>query len=320
MIKIKNVTVLLAVYNESEFITGSVNSILNQSHRDFEFIIIDDGSDDNGKTEEAISGFKDRRIIYRKISHRGLAGALNYGLGISSYDYIARIDADDLNTPDRLKKQITFLNSDKGADTDISASWSVYFNSKNRILFLHKPPSADAAIKKFLNLHNPLNHSSVIFRKEAVLSYGGYDENFGCYEDFELWYRLKDNVKFHIEKDVLVYNRIRPDSIMDKGITENIYKLLFRNAAVKFQNSTSASDRKYWKNILFWVEYFYGSKIRARKYFVDDITFRKSIAYINTFLPEDEFRKLKDKRLRLRITGGLNIDKKYKEELRTLLS
>lgn len=319
MIEIKDVTVLMAVYNDSEFIPGSVKSILNQTHRDFEFIIINDGSDDNGKTEEAILGFKDSRIIYKKISHRGLAGALNFGMRISSNDYIARIDADDLNTADRLKKQTAFINSDKCADIDIIASRSVYFNNRNKILFLHKPPSGDAAIKKFLNLHNPLNHSSVIFRKEPVMSSGGYDEHFGSYEDFELWFRLRDKVKFHIIKDVLVYNRIRPDSIMEKGITLNIYRLLFNNAVKKFENSASTADRKYWNNILFWVEYFYGSKIKARKYYTDDITLRKSIAYINTFLPEDEFRKLKDKRLRLRITGGLNIDKKYSEELKTLL-
>ncbi|MCB0727037.1 MAG: glycosyltransferase [Ignavibacteriae bacterium] len=319
MSKIKNVTVLMAVYNDSGYAAGSIKSILNQTHRDFEFIIINDGSDDNDKTEEVIKSFKDPRIIYRKIPHKGLAGALNFGLKISSFDLVARIDADDLNTKDRLEKQISFLNSDKGSDVDISSSWSVYFNKADRIIFLHKPPSTDQAIRKFLDLHNPLNHSSVMFRKNKVIASGGYNENFGSYEDFELWFRLKDKVKFHIDKEVLVYNRLRPDSIMDKGSTKNIYDLLFKNAERNMKNSKTASDKKYWMNNLFWIEYFYGNKLKARKYYIDDITFRKSLAYINTFLPEDEFRKLKDKRLRLRITGGMNINKKYKEELKSLL-
>ncbi|MEZ4689441.1 MAG: glycosyltransferase [Ignavibacteria bacterium] len=248
-----------------------------------------------------------------------MAGALNFGLKISSFDLVARIDADDLNTKDRLEKQISFLNSDKGSDVDISSSWSVYFNKADRIIFLHKPPSTDQAIRKFLDLHNPLNHSSVMFRKDKVIASGGYNEDFGSYEDFELWYRLKDKVKFHIDKEVFVYNRLRPDSIMDKGSTKNIYDLLFTNAERNMKNSITASDKKYWMNNLFWIEYFYGNKLKARKYYIDDITFRKSLAYINTFLPEDEFRKLKDKRLRLRITGGMNISKKYKEELKSLL-
>ncbi|MEZ4823137.1 MAG: glycosyltransferase [Ignavibacteria bacterium] len=319
MRKIKNVTVLMAVYNDSGYAAGSIKSILNQTHRDFEFIIINDGSDDNDKTEEVIKSFKDPRIIYRKIPHKGLAGALNFGLKISSFDLVARIDADDLNTKDRLEKQISFLNSDKGSDVDISSSWSVYFNKADRIIFLHKPPSTDQAIRKFLDLHNPLNHSSVMFRKDKVIASGGYNEDFGSYEDFELWYRLKDKVKFHIDKEVFVYNRLRPDSIMDKGSTKNIYDLLFTNAERNMKNSITASDKKYWMNNLFWIEYFYGNKLKARKYYIDDITFRKSLAYINTFLPEDEFRKLKDKRLRLRITGGMNISKKYKEELKSLL-
>ncbi|HMQ68382.1 MAG TPA: glycosyltransferase [Ignavibacteria bacterium] len=317
--KIKNVTVLMAVYNDSGFVKGSIKSILNQTHRDFEFIIINDGSDDNGKTGELIKSFKDQRIIYKKIPHKGLAGALNYGLGISSFDHIARIDADDLNTKDRLEKQIAFLNSDKGAGVDISASWSVYFDSADRIIFLHKPPSTDPAIKKFLDLHNPLNHSSVIFRKDRIMASGGYNENFGSYEDFELWFRLRDKVKFHIDKEVLVYNRLRPGSIMDKGSTRNIYDLLFKNAERNMGYSKTASDKKYWMNILFWIEYFYGNKAKARKYYTDEITFRKTLAYLNTFLPENEFRKLKDKRFRLRITGGININKKYKEELKFLL-
>jgi len=319
MRKIKDITVLMAVYNDAEYVSGAVRSILNQTHRDFEFVIINDGSDDNDRTEEIILSLKDPRINYKKILHKGLAGALNVGLEISSYDYIARLDADDLNTADRLHRQIAFLNSDKGSDTDILASRSVYFDSRNRILFLHKPPSTDLAIKKFLNLHNPLNHSSVIFRKGLIMSAGGYDENFGSYEDFELWFRIKDKVTFHICKDVLVYNRLRPGSIMDKSNPDSIYRLLFDNAVINLESSTSSADKKYWNNILFWAEYFYGSKIRARKYYRDDITFRKSLAYINTFLPEDEFRKLKDKRFRLRISGGMNIDNKYKEELRSLL-
>ena len=71
--KIKDITVLMAVYNDAEYVSGAVRSILNQTHRDFEFVIINDGSDDNDRTEEIILSLKDPRINYKKILHKGLA-------------------------------------------------------------------------------------------------------------------------------------------------------------------------------------------------------------------------------------------------------
>src|SRR2546425_317811 len=96
--KIKNITVLMPAYNSSLYIDSAVKSILNQTFKEFEFLIIDDGSADN--SEEEISKYKDSRINYTKLKHRGISVALNYGIKKASCDWIARIDADDLNTPD----------------------------------------------------------------------------------------------------------------------------------------------------------------------------------------------------------------------------
>ncbi len=186
--KIKHITVLMTVYNDSRYLKSSVRSILNQTFRDFEFLIVDDGSDD--KPEEVINEFRDSRIVLKKIKHAGLAGALNYGLRNSSGEWIARIDADDLSTENRLKSQVDFLNTNK--HTDVLSSWSVYFSNKNEILFPLRTPVSDPDIKTFLNLHNPVNHSAVIFSKNKILADGGYNEAYKSYEDFELWLRMRD--------------------------------------------------------------------------------------------------------------------------------
>src|SRR5438132_11921709 len=120
---VKNISVLMPAYNCGKYIAQSINSILNQTYKDFEFIIIDDGSTDN--TEEIVLSFKDPRIIYRKTVNKGTSAALNLGLSLALNEWVARIDADDLNVPSRLEKQVKFLNENPGYD--IVSSWSVYF-------------------------------------------------------------------------------------------------------------------------------------------------------------------------------------------------
>ncbi|MBK7981678.1 MAG: glycosyltransferase family 2 protein [Ignavibacteriae bacterium] len=94
------ISVLLPVYNGEKYLSQSIKSILNQTFRDFEFIIVDDGSIDN--TEKIVSSFHDTRIKYIKKDHTGLADTLNYGLKLANYDWVARMDADDISLPNRL--------------------------------------------------------------------------------------------------------------------------------------------------------------------------------------------------------------------------
>jgi len=312
---IRNVTVLMAAYNDSQFIAGAIKSILSQSFKKFEFLIIDDGSTDD--TEKTVKSFSDSRIVYRKIQHKGLAGALNYGLNISGSDWIARIDADDLNPADRLRKQIDYLNANKGID--VISGWSVYFDNANEILFTLKTPVTDKKIKEFLNLHNPVNHSSVMFNRNKVLIEGGYNEKFGTYEDFELWFRLRNKLNFKILPEFLVYTRFRRNSMTGRGSKNSIYKLLKTNAEAHLNNPELIKDKKYWNNILFWIEFFYGDKNMSRKYFSGDITLKKSLAYLNTFLPLNGFEKLIELRIRQRLSSGFRVRKEFKIELNELL-
>lgn len=315
MVSDKNIiTVLMATYNDSKFITSSVKSILNQTYKEFEFLIIDDGSKDN--TDEIINKFKDSRIVYKKISHIGLAGALNFGLVNSSGEWIARIDADDLNTQNRLESQLRYIHN---PEYDVIGSWSAYFNEKNKIQFILKPPTDDNDIRKFLDLHNPINHSSVLFNKKKILSEKGYNSSFESYEDFELWFRLKNKLKFKILPEVLVYTRQRSDSLTQTSGKEEIYKLLHGNAEEMYSKTDSENMKAYWINILFWIEYFYGSKLNSRKYFTKNITIKKSLAYINTFLTEDMFSKILALRLRHRMQLKYDEKKYYQEELKELL-
>lgn len=311
----KKITVLMSVYNDSKFVKHSVLSILNQTYKDFEFLIIDDGSEDD--TESIINDFKDSRIVYKKIRHSGLASALNFGIKNSTGDLIARIDADDLNTASRLHAQIDFINKNPGYD--VVSSWSVYFKEPKKILFLLKTPVDDPEIKKFLNLHNPVNHSSVIFNKRKIIENGGYNENFECYEDFELWFRLKDQLKFKIIPEYLTYTRLHPLSMSHKKKKDKIHSMLIKNALLNSELEKDADSIKYWKETLFRIEYFYGDKRKSRKYLPDKLTAKNALEYLNTFLPEDKFNDLLELRLRYRIESKFKNLSVYEKELEKLL-
>ncbi|RPI18218.1 MAG: glycosyltransferase family 2 protein [Ignavibacteriae bacterium] len=312
---IKQITVLMPAYNCAKYIKASIKSILNQTYKDFELLIVDDGSTDN--TCEIVESFKDERIIYKKTEHKGTAAALNYGLDNASGDWIARIDADDLNVPVRLEKQVKFLNANP--DYDVISSWSVYFNDKNRILFPLREPIIHEDIVLNLNLHNPLNQSGVMYNKELIKK-ERYDESFLLYEDYELFYRLRNKVKFYNIAEFLVYTRVRKDAKSSALKDEKIYEMLFNNAFKKLINSSnSKGEAFYWTSNIAWINYFFGDKKDARKYLYHSFSMKNILAYAATFLPENLFQKLLRLRLKYRINAIKENKKKFKEELKRLL-
>ncbi|MBK8982263.1 MAG: glycosyltransferase [Ignavibacteria bacterium] len=309
-----NITVLMTVFNDEKYVGQSVKSILNQTYSDFEFLIIDDGSeDDSGKI---INSIKDQRIIYKKIKHSGLAAALNFGMKNAKGDWIARADADDLSVNRRLQIQNDYLI--KHPQTDVLGSHSVYFADPGKILFQLNPPSGDKKIKEFMDLHNPINHSSVIFRKEKILKVGGYDEKFGVYEDFELWLRMKNKLSFNIIPESLVYTRLRMDSMTSKGSRSKIYDTLVNNIRGRSSAFGKNPGDKTLAEKLFWIEYFYGDKNRARNYYSNAKDFRQILAFYNTYLPEKYFNKITGMRLRQRIESFKMNRKDFKKELNIL--
>ena len=178
----------MAVYNGEPYLSEAVESILNQTLADFEFIIIDDGSTDN--TWKILTGYaaRDERIVlHRNAENLGLIRSLNTGLGISRGRYIARQDADDISHPERLERQVTFFENHKQVGLLGTAYYRLYANGKKT---LHRPPQTHTEIRWRLLFQNIWPHDSVMFRKslfeKAERYYGGYLHA----EDYELWTRL----------------------------------------------------------------------------------------------------------------------------------
>ena len=182
------ISVILPVYNASNFVEESILSILRQTYINFELIIINDGSfDDTLKICENLKT-RDNRIKLINQSHKGLTKSLNAGIKISKGNFIARQDADDLSLKTRFEEQLFWFKQNKqrvlcGTNTLIKDTYG--YEKKNKIIsFRHKD-----IIKKF-EYTNCIAHSSAMFSKYAAEKVGLYDENLFYSQDYDLWWKL----------------------------------------------------------------------------------------------------------------------------------
>ncbi|MBL6448921.1 glycosyltransferase [Fulvivirga sp. 29W222] len=202
------VSVILPVHNAAETIKRAVRSILNQTFAEFELLIINDGSTDNTSNMVNQLASTDNRIKYYTLSHRGIARSLNFGIKMSSGNYIARMDADDASYPRRIQQQFDYLekHAEVGlvsslvkhiGDADKNKGYAKYVEWINKLT-----KSEQIASKRFME--SPFAHPSVFFRKQLVNKYGGYSEA-DIPEDYELWLRwLHHGVTMHKINEVLL--------------------------------------------------------------------------------------------------------------------
>ncbi len=183
------VTVLMTVYNGLPYLPEAIDSILNQTFTDFEFLIIDDGgTDDSGV---CIAAYQDKRIRLEKNEQNiGQVASLNKGLSLAKGRYIARMDQDDISLPDRLRQQVDFL--EQHSEVAVVGTWGYKINSQGDKVGLWRKQIDDYG--HFIGYltwgHNPLWHPAVMFRREIVLQVGGYDPSVAPVEDYKLWTQL----------------------------------------------------------------------------------------------------------------------------------
>jgi glycosyltransferase involved in cell wall biosynthesis len=185
------VSVILPTYNGSNFIANAIRSVLNQSLKDYEFLIIDDGSTDN--TAEIVDRFAaiDGRIRHlRNDANQGLEKSLNRGLQLAKGKYIARIDDDDVWTDkDKLKNQVEFL--DGHPNHVLVGTGCIIVDEQGTEIHRHSPPSMDSQIRKTILSSTVFYHSTVMFSRLMALHLGGYtEEKYHAASDYDLWLRL----------------------------------------------------------------------------------------------------------------------------------
>lgn len=195
----------MPAYNAEKYISEAIESILNQTFTNFEFVIIDDCSTD--KTWEIIQKYaqKDKRIIaIKNEKNLKLSATLNKGIEVCKADYIARMDADDWSYPNRLAKQYEVISKDSKIGI-LGGSMEVC-DEDLKVLNFRKYNISDSEIRKNLFKYSPFCHPATMFKKEALLK-ERYNSYLDLAEDYDLYFRIGREYKFENLSDVLLKYR-----------------------------------------------------------------------------------------------------------------
>jgi glycosyltransferase involved in cell wall biosynthesis len=199
-------TVLMPVYNAERFIKEAIDSILDQSFEHFEFIIIDDGSNDNSCS--IIQSYGDSRIrFYKNAKNIGISATLNKGIALSSCDLIARMDSDDICHRDRLKMQYKYMTTN--SHCALLSTWAEVTTDDNEFVRLEKYRNEFYYYN--LTFECWIYHPTVMFRKQCVESVGGYTMMYS--EDFDLFWKLSIKYRIGNIAEPLVKYRLSPTSL-----------------------------------------------------------------------------------------------------------
>lgn len=212
------VSIILPVRNAEAYLAESLRSILDQSFVDFELLVIDASTD---KSPEIVNSFRDDRIRFYHQSEKqgsGLVETLNQGIELSTGEYIARMDADDICLPERLERQAEFL--DRNPNIGLVSSNIVFMSQAKKFLRTSNQPSSHEEIANKLRVGRcPIYHPTVMARREILRAFGGYRTAFQRAEDFDLWLRMLDEVQFCILKEPLLLYRLHSTQVSDTHIS-----------------------------------------------------------------------------------------------------
>lgn len=201
------VSIIIPTYNRKDMLIESALSVLNQTYKDFELIIVDDGSKDGTeeKVNKLINLYKNFRIRYIKFKeNKGPAFARNRGAQLAKGKYLAFLDSDDLWLKNKLKLQLEFMKKNNYLISQTDEIW-IRMGKKVNPMNKHKKPTGDI-FQKCLELCC-VSPSSVVIAKEIFFEFDGFDENFLACEDYDLWLRMSLKYPIYLLPKKLIIKR-----------------------------------------------------------------------------------------------------------------
>lgn len=240
------VSVVMSVFNAQVYLKRAIESMLNQSLKDFEFIIVNNASGD--RTSAIIRSYmrKDKRIrLVNNDLNLKLADSLNVGVSHAKTDIIARMDSDDISFPERLETQYRFLEKHPNV-VIVGTNISIIDNS-GKIISKREYPTQSSDLKRVMFQYAPFAHPTVMFRKKTFLEFNGYDPKMTQCEDIDFWFRVGSKYEFgNVPKTLLKYTlsmnsnthyklraaellgfKVKMDAILKYGYRPSFYDVIF---------------------------------------------------------------------------------------------
>jgi glycosyltransferase involved in cell wall biosynthesis len=237
-----SLSVIMPVYNRAAYLKQSIESVLNQSFRDFEFIIIDDGSNDG--SVDIIQSFKDERIrFYRNSENRGIVYSRNRGLAKAQGKYVAMFDSDDIALADKFEKQIHFL--EQNPEYVMCGTWVKWVDENGEPTGEKwKLPAAPKEIPAIMLFRNYFVQPTVVIRRDAIPE-GGYSEGFDIVEDSKMWFDVSLKHKMANIPEYLLYYRVHSGNVSnrsEKHIRNSKKLIAYQLAKLNIQASEQELD------------------------------------------------------------------------------
>lgn len=209
----------MATFNSRLYVEAAIQSVIRQSFKDFELIVVDDGSTDGGREliEEYARTDGRIKIIYQE--HQGLVYALNRGCHLARGEYIARLDSDDTATPQRFEQQVDYMRQSTVALLGGSIEC---IDQDGHGMFAINFPSWGQGLRDYLLINCYMAHTTVMFRKDIFMTLGGYRSQFEDAEDHDLFLRMSDHHVVDNLPAVLGNYRIHGDQISSKKASQQI--------------------------------------------------------------------------------------------------
>jgi glycosyltransferase involved in cell wall biosynthesis len=226
------VTVLISVYNGEKWVGEAIDSVINQTFKNFEIIAVNDGSTDRTKTILKKYAEIDQRVKLVDKEKSGLTDSLNLGLFLARGEWIARMDADDLSVSDRIEKQHNLVNSNLGLNLVGSGMYRIDENGIIKGKYIY-PKMHGQLLDKLMGFESIFPHSSAFIKLVDLLKVGGYRIRFKKSQDYDLWMRLSEIGKIFCIDEPLVKIRKHSQQISyeDGGRRQSVYAMI---AAVSY--------------------------------------------------------------------------------------
>lgn len=278
----KLVSIIIPAYNVEKYIRQSIFSVLQQTYKEIEIIIVDDGSTDSTGSIIAEYSAKDTRITILTQKNRGLAAARNTGLRHAKGEYLCILDSDDIMLPEKIAKQLEFL--EQHPEFDITYSDLYHFIDGTSDVYHHTMGALGDNQYQTLLLGNVINPNAVFFRRSVFEKCGGFDETLRSAEDWEYWLNVAyHKIKFGYQPIPLTLYRMRNNSLSANSVVmmETPIRVLEKQLLLPLGNiemQIVKTKIEYWKKRLYLAHLRNGKNLRSwvlklRLWLIKKITF-----------------------------------------------
>lgn len=207
------VSIVIPVYNGSDYMREAIDSALAQTYSNIEIIVINDGSNDGGATEKIALSYGDR-IRYFSKPNGGVASALNMAIENMNGEYFSWLSHDDLYFDQKVERQIEFLsemNFEERNKVIVYSDYIHFTNNPKEVCFRKMPGVAPSEFRYWLTVENILNGCTLLIPKSAFSSIGRFDTQLRTTQDYDLWFRLAREYQFRHMGECLVKSRLHPN-------------------------------------------------------------------------------------------------------------